>query len=231
MAASRKAKAKSKARPGPRRPVSRRAGTKAPAIRRRVAARKAPAAARTAKTSRLAGVGAGAVMKATGRAWDEWLALLDKAGARKLAHKEIALMLSRRYSVPGWWSQMISVGYEQARGLRLPGQKADGFSATASKTVAAGLPELYAAWSDPVRRARWLPGAPLEVSGATEGKSIRMRWTLGGSRVVVGFASKGAGKSVVALEHGQLRDAAAAAAQKVFWSEALSRLKAFVEAR
>jgi hypothetical protein len=123
------------------------------------------------------------------------------------------------------------VGYEQARGLRAAHQKADGFSAYASKTVGAQVARLYAAWSDPVLRARWLPGAPLEVSRSTDGKSIRMRWTQGGSRVDVGFYSKGADKSVVALEHGRLADPRAVAAQKAFWSDALARLKVLLEGR
>ena len=70
------------------------------------------------KTLKLAGVGNDAVMKATGRPWDEWLKVLDRAGAKKMPHKEIALMLSRKFLVAGWWCQMVSVGYEQARGLR-----------------------------------------------------------------------------------------------------------------
>ena len=140
-------------------------------------------------------------------------------------------MLSRKFSVPDWWSQMITVGYEQARGLRAVYQKEDGFSATASKTVGTQLSRLYAAWSDPVQRARWLPDAPLEVSRSTDGKSIRMRWTQGDSRVDVGFSSKGADKSMVAIEHGKLASTRAVATQKAFWTEALARMKALLEAR
>lgn len=197
--------------------------------------RKAPrAAARPtarARALRLAGVGSEAVLKATGRAWEDWLKVLDQAGAKKMAHKDIALMLSRKFSVPHWWSQMLTVGYEQARGLRKAYQKADGFSAHASKTVGTQVARLYAAWSDPVVRARWLPDAPIEVSRSTDGKSIRMRWTQGGSRIDVGFYAKGDEKSMVALEHGKLADEGAAARQKAFWSAALARMKALLETR
>jgi hypothetical protein len=170
-------------------------------------------------------------MKATGRAWEEWLKVLDRAGARSMPHKEIALMLSRKFAVPDWWSQMLTVGYEQARGLREVHQKADGFSASASKTVGTQLSRLYSAWCDPAIRARWLPDAPIEVSRSTDGKSMRMRWTKGGSRVDVGFYAKGADKSMVAIEHGKLADSATAARQKAFWSAALERMKALLEAR
>ena len=140
-------------------------------------------------------------------------------------------MLSRKFSVPDWWSQMLTVGYEQARGLRKAYQKADGFSAHASKTVGTQVARLYAAWSDPSVRARWLPDAPVEISRSTDGKSIRMRWTQGGSRIDVGFYARGDEKSRVAIEHGKLADEGAVARQKAFWSEALSRLKALLEAR
>ncbi|HET9469636.1 MAG TPA: hypothetical protein VFO24_00940, partial [Usitatibacter sp.] len=72
---------------------------------------------------RLAGVGTDAVLRATGRPWSEWLAVLDRAGARTLSHKDIALLLSRKFGVPDWWGQMVTVGYEQARGLRAAGQR------------------------------------------------------------------------------------------------------------
>jgi hypothetical protein len=205
------------------RKVAPRALRKAPRPRTRATPR--------AQALRLAGVGSEAVARATGRAWEEWLKVLDRAGAKRMPHKDIALMLSRRFSVPDWWSQMLTVGYEQARGLRKVYQKAGGFSAYASKTVGTQVSRLYEAWSDPAMRTRWLPEAPIEVSRSTDGKSIRMRWTQGGSRIDVGFYAKGGDKSMVALEHGKLADEGAVARQKAFWSAALARLKALLETR
>jgi hypothetical protein len=226
------AKRKSAVRkPASRRPTRvRRAVAKRPATRRAPARASARAAAPAkAKSLRLAGVGAEAVLKATGRAWEEWIKVLDRAGAKAMAHKEIALMLSRKFSVPDWWSQMVTVGYEQARGLRKVHQKADGFSATASRTVGIPLDKLFAAWSEPRQRSRWLPDAPLEIRRSTDGKSLRMTWTAGGSNVLVGFSSKGPARSVVQLEHGKLADAKAVETQKAYWGSALDRLKALLE--
>src|ERR1700687_2828308 len=175
-------------------PTIRRASTRSPATRkaaakppgqRKVTPRAAPKRALNAKSLRLAGVGSEAVARATGRAWDEWLKALDRAGAKAMPHKEIGLLLSRKFDVPDWWSQMVTVGYEQARGLRAVNQRADGFAATMSRTVGATLERLFAAWSDPKQRSIWLPGAPLEVRRANSGKSLRMRWTQGGSNVEV----------------------------------------------
>ena len=231
MAATRKATSK---RPASKRPVVRNPVAKS----KRPATRKALAPARSRygaspgvqpKAPRLAGVGSEAVMRATGRAWDEWLTVLDRAGARTMGHKDIALMLSRKFDVPDWWSQMVTVGYEQARGLRMPGEKGDGFAANASRTVGAELEKLYDAWSDPRMRARWLLDAPVEVRRTTDGRSIRMTWTVGESSVDVNFYRKGEAKSQVQVEHSKLRNATAAKRQKAFWSEALERLKAILE--
>jgi hypothetical protein len=224
MAAIRKAKSR---RPTVGKPPAK----KRPAVRKKIAARK-PAAkpaslGRTA--ARFAGVGSEAVLKATGRAWDEWLRVLDRAGAKGMSHKDIALMLSRKFAVPDWWSQMVTVGYEQARGLRARGEKANGFSATASKTVRIPLDKLYTAWSEPRQRSRWLPDAPIEVRRATDGKSMRITWKLGESSVDVGFYAKGGDKSMVAVEHSKLPDATSATRQKHYWGDALARLKALLE--
>ena len=176
-------------------------------------------------------VGDAAVMRATGRSWNEWLTVLDRAGARTMPHKDIALMLSRQFAVPLWWSQTVTVGYEQARGLRLPGQKADGYSVNASRTLPIEVGRLYDAWKDPKARARWLREAPVQVRHSTDGRSLRMTWTAGGSAVDVNFVAKEAGRSQVQVEHRKLADPADARRQKAFWSEALDRLKAFLEAK
>jgi hypothetical protein len=206
--------------------VVRRTGTK------RGAAGKAKARAGgrslAGKALKLAGVGSQAVLKATGRAWEEWLKVLDRAGARAMAHKDIALMLSRKFSVPDWWCQMVTVGYEQARGLRAVNQTAQGFRANASKTVAVDVDRLYNAWSDARQRNRWLPGAPLQVRRATEDKSMRITWAER-EDVDVNFFSKGPGKSIVQVQHGKLGNATAVSRQKAFWRAALARLKIQVE--
>jgi len=199
-----------------RRPAPRKAASRKPAVR--------------ANELRLAGVGTEAVMRATGRAWSDWLAVLDRAGARAMAHKDIALLLSRKFGVPDWWSQMVTVGYEQARGLRAARERTDGFAATASRTVAAPVTHLFDAWCDDAARVRWLLDAPVEVRRSVDGKSIRMTWNPGGSPVQVSFQSRGPGKSQVAVEHGKLKSAASARTQKAFWSAALDRLKALLEA-
>ena len=232
MATKRKAAVKAATRkPVARKPAAKKAVAKK-TLTKKPAARKATRgvlARVPGEALRLAGVGTDAVAKATGKAWDQWLAILDKAGAVAMPHKAIAAMLSEKFGVPPWWSQMVAVGYEQARGLREPHQKADGFAASASRTVAAGLERLYGAWTDPALRAVWLGRAPIEVKRATDGKSMRIAWKAGGSSVDVSFYPAGAGRSRVQVEHGKLADEETRAAQKSFWGGALDRLKAMLE--
>ncbi len=209
-------------------------GAKArPAVRKATAkvprARAASARRVAARPLRLAGVGNQAVTRATGKDWNDWLSLLDRAGAKRMSHKDIALLLSRKFGVPDWWSQMVTVGYEQARGLREAHQSGSGYRASASRTVATQVDRLYDAWKDPRLRERWLPGAPIQVRRATDGKSMRITWTVGSTDVDVNFIGKGPEKSMVQVQHGKLASAASVTRQKAFWAKALERLKALLE--
>jgi hypothetical protein len=81
-------------------------------------------------------VGDDALRDATGRGAAEWFAILDAAGATGWTHAAIARHLVDAHAVPGWWAQGLTVQYEQARGMRVPGQRADGtFAVSASATV------------------------------------------------------------------------------------------------
>jgi uncharacterized protein YndB with AHSA1/START domain len=167
----------------------------------------------------------------TGRAWDEWFALLDAWGAAERPHPEIAGWLSGAHGVPGWWAQGVTVGYERARGLRAPGQRRGGlFEVNASRTVAVPVERLYEAFTDPAVRERWLPGAAVEIRRAQPAKSVRANWDDGSTRLVVAFTARGDAKSQVALVHERVPDAATAGTLKAFWRERLAALKELLEA-
>ena len=84
-----------------------------------------------------------AVIKATGKTWDAWFAILEERGARSLLHADIARLLHDDYSVPGWWSQNVTVAYEKSIGRRETGQRCDGdYSTSASKTLPGTLDEV-----------------------------------------------------------------------------------------
>jgi hypothetical protein len=167
----------------------------------------------------------------TGRTWDEWFALLDRWGGAQRPHPEIARWLSQGQGVGGWWAQGVTVAYEQARGLRAPGQRRGGqFEVNAAKTVAVPVERLYQAFADPALRERWLPGATIEVRTAHPGKAIRANWEDGSTRLVIAFTARGEAKSQVALVHQRVPDAETAARLKAFWRERVAALKQLLEA-
>jgi hypothetical protein len=167
----------------------------------------------------------------TGRGWDEWFALLDGWGAARRPHPEIARWLVEEHAVGGWWAQGVTVAYEQARGLRDPGQRRGGlYEANASKTVAVPVERLYEAFADPALRERWLPDAAFEVRSARPGRSIRANWDDGSTRLVVSFTAHGEAKSQVALVHERIPDAATADKLRTWWRERVAVLKQVLEA-
>ena len=169
------------------------------------------------------------VAEATGHGWEHWFGLLDAWGATARTHTEIARWLRDEHEVPGWWAQTVTVGYEQARGLRAPGQHADGWSVTATKTIAAPVERAFAAFADAELRDRWLPVADMRLRTATPPRTARYDWEDGSTRVNVGFTEKGPSKSSVAVAHERLPDADEAEIAKAQWRARLLDLKAFLE--
>jgi len=171
-----------------------------------------------------------AVKAKTGKTWSEWFAILDKAGAKKMNHKEIVAYVSERYSVEAWWRQMVAAIYEQARGLRGKHEKPEGFEISVSRTLSVPVSAAYKAWNDARLRARWLGEKGLIIRKVTPDKSVRMTWIDGKTSVEVNLYTKGDSKSQVVVQHRKLPDAKEAAAKKTYWAEKLSGLKQLLEA-
>ena len=170
-----------------------------------------------------------AVQSKTGKTWEEWFGLLDKAGGRKMNHREIVACLSESHGVGPWWRQMVTVTYEQARGLREKHQKPEGYEISRSKTFAVPADELYRAWSDKRSRARWLDAA-ITIRKATPDRSLRITWS-DGTSVEVMLYPRGDAKTQVTVQHCKLSDAAAGERMKAYWAERLETLGRVVEAR
>jgi hypothetical protein len=169
------------------------------------------------------------VQAKTGKTWKEWFSILDKAGADKMAHPEIASYLSTKQGVGPWWQQMVAVTYEQARGLRKPHQRPDGYQISVSRTVGASLGKLYKSVASKKARDGWLAEDGLEVRKATANKSIRATWTDGKTNVEFNFYAKSDDKSQVVVQHSKLPNEKASAKMKAYWTKALERLRASLE--
>jgi hypothetical protein len=163
------------------------------------------------------------IQKATGKTWDEWFVLLDAWDAASKDHTEVARYVADELGVRDWWAQMLTVGYERARGLRKVHETKQGFVGNASKTVPAPIERLYAAFADEAIRDRWLEPGYLTLRTAQENRSARFDVATGGI-LELWFTDKGPSKSSVALGQSKLAEADEVAAWKAFWKERFGRL-------
>jgi hypothetical protein len=170
-----------------------------------------------------------AIEQSTGKTWNGWFSILDEWGAREKKHSEIARFLNESHGVLGWWAQSVTVSYERARGMRLKYEHSDGFSVSASKTVAVPVAVLFEAFVDEEQRAEWLSAATMPLRTSQPGRSARFDWEDGSTRVNVTFVDKGPAKSTVAVSHERLADADEAETTKAAWKNRLTALESFLE--
>ncbi len=166
-----------------------------------------------------------AIRERTGRGWEEWFDVLDSWGALGMKHRDIARRVAAELEIDplAWNAQAITASYERTRGLRVAGQKEDGFSITASKTIGVPIERLYDAFfatADDRLRERTVT-RPLRA---------RFDWGDDGSRVHVTFDASGESKSRIVVEHARLADADEAERMKTFWRERLTELKGRLDA-
>jgi len=246
-AARKSARKRPVARKTSRRVSRKTAAGKPAATAKRAAAKPAPSRKKTASAKRTANprrasaspkldaslfpVGDDALRGATGRSWQEWLGLLDKAGAGagSLDHQQIHDLAMQW--VPGadrWWGQMVSTGYERARGLHEKAQaRAGRFKASISKTLPVPLFAAFAAWADQSLRRGWLDAADLDFTRLNAGRNIRARWP-DGSVLDIRFDSTSPDQCEIVVDATKLADAGAAERAKAFWQEQFERLQAYL---
>lgn len=180
--------------------------------------------------AKVAGMKDDAVLAKTRRTWSEWVTELDRAGAAEMSHAQIARLLGEKYDVPPWWTQMVTVGYERIKGKRSMGQRSDGkFGADRSRTFPVPVLRLYHAFANARTRKRWLTVPGMTMRSSRKPKVARFAMD-DGTRVVVGFAAKGASKSSVSIQHEKLPSREAATQMKQVWGEQLDALGAVLTA-
>jgi hypothetical protein len=184
----------------------------------------ARAAAPPIDYGKLAGMSDAVVKEKTGCPWERWVHTLDRLGADQMRHREIVDLVHKKYKTDGWWSQMVTVGYERIKGLRARGQRRDGsYEATKSRTFSVPIDALHHAFADARIRGQWLAEPGVKVRTSKPPKSIRLGF-VDGSIVAVGFTPKGDAKAMVALSHAKLPSKEAAEKVKRYWTERLAAL-------
>ena len=166
------------------------------------------------------------IRERTGLGWEQWFDLLDGSVSPAATHREIARWVADYLEIAplAWNAQAITHSYEIARRGKLVGQHDDGFTATASRTVAAPPETVYAAFE------AWLSDAPLVVRSTSLPRVVRYDWTEDGSRVSITMDAKdGGNRCLVSRSPARIPDAPAYAQRKGWWRERLLALKADLE--
>lgn len=174
--------------------------------------------------SKAAGVGSAAVMRATGRDWNQWFRLLDIAGGRSLGHRRMARWLADEHGCSPWWSQMITVAFEQVRGLRRPGEMPGGFQVSVSRTMSATTSALYGVLRDAASPDGWLAEPRATLRPSTSRRIVRLDWKDGRSRVEVRVAGPGPGRATVTVRHSKLAAEKDVIRMRRYWRRKLEAL-------
>ena len=152
----------------------------------------------------------GPVERATNRTWDQWLQFMAAIGAEDLDHRQIALRvyeeLDGTIQQLGWWTQAVTVAYEQYIGRRIPGQRSDGtFQMSVSRSTALGMHELMEAWAafavqDETVQA--VVAGDVRISGTDRRTTWRTKAGDGSSVVVTSEPKRNGTASIVATQIG-----------------------------
>ena len=171
------------------------------------------------------------VVPKTGKTMDEWFEVLDQKGAKRLSSHgiyDLILGIDGLKPLGEWNCGLLSTSYQWDRGLRERGEKKDGFEISVSKTIAAPVAMLYAAWVDDGLRTKWL-AEKITITKLTENKSVRVLWSDDSTRLSVDLYARGEGKSQMVVQHLKIPGSEMAAQMKEFWAERLNTLKGILE--
>lgn len=129
---------------------------------------------KTIKTiDKIGRVTSASVQKGTGRNWDQWIGILEKAGARSWSHRETVELLTKRYKLTPWWQQGVALGFEYHTGKKIEGQNEKGeYSVSVTKSIPMARPKLWKWLISDEGQELWLrPLAPIAVEKGAEYES------------------------------------------------------------
>lgn len=183
----------------------------------------------------------------TGKTLSEWFAAIEAFGPEK-GRRDVINWI---YNETGrgkdvWWPTTLWVAYEESKGIVKKDGLAEGYNICNTKTIAASVDSIYAAFTEAGKNA-WLgcstaaEGAPYSDGGGNTGtwlrlrpgKDVRIAWqTKGvphGTQVDASFTDNGKGKTLINVMHSRIQTREEADGLRNAWGEALNRLKAELE--
>jgi uncharacterized protein YndB with AHSA1/START domain len=195
-------------------------------------------------------VGESSCRSATGKSLAEWFKALDRHGGVVLGRRTLSKWIEHEHDVESWWATTITNEYEIARGDLARDGKPKGYSICPTRSIKASPQACFAAFSTGKALNAWYgpkndidlreggqwrnaDGNRATFKKVNPGRNIRfvaeddgLSWP---TPVEIKFEGSGPKCTVmVAIERLQTR--AEADGYRRAWSEALDRLKAFVEA-
>src|SRR5699024_2456478 len=173
-----------------------------------------------------------AIEAATNRPWQQWVQLLEEAGAGQINHSQIAVLALELKPADveqkEWWAQGTAVAFEQHAGLRVPGQTSTGdFQLSTSRTVAGNKDQVLETWLELVGSRTEFGGVLIEGEASTSSTDRWRYWRVSlsnGTRVVVNINDKHADKALVGLQHSKLDSAETIAYWRPIWKDLLAQL-------
>lgn len=157
--------------------MSRTNETKQRKIKKKKPAKAAPDLGKFRQIGRVSSL---SVHKHTGKNWDQWISILDKANARDWPHREITILLKKQYKLSPWWQQGVAIAYELHHGKRVEGRNLKGeYSTVATKTLPVSSRDAWKMltsesgmrkWLKPFSPFAWKPGQSFEVDGGIFGE-------------------------------------------------------------
>lgn len=186
----------------------------------------------------------------SGKTLKQWFTMLDAFGGIEKGRREMINHLYSEEKVDEWWATTIVVEYERARGVLEKDEQPKGYSICVTKTIAAPLDTVFAAWGDNRILDRWLgpktrvafqekgklentDGDRLTFQRIRSNKDIRFSWEHAtrapASQVEVLFADKGSGKTGITLNHTRIQSRRDADELRAGWGGAFDSLKSLLE--
>jgi uncharacterized protein YndB with AHSA1/START domain len=186
------------------------------------------------------------VLKHTGKGWEAWVGVLEKAGARSWTYQEIVAHLKKRHRLTPWWQQGVALGFEIAIGRRKAGQDAKGkYMVTATKSLHLEVKTVWRKMLSPAGLDLWL--RPLsavrvrpktffetkdgffgEIRTVTPNRKLRMSWKdpLWEKPTVVEaiLVPKPGKKCILAFNHTGIPDERARETLRARWREAADQI-------
>jgi hypothetical protein len=170
-----------------------------------------------------------AVKKSTGKTRKQWFSILNKNGAKKMEHKQVAKLLHEKYGLSPWWSQMIIVQYEQEIKGRKKHEKPEGFQISKSITLTSPVTKIYNTINSPLKRIVWLSDPAITITKSAKDKSIRGKWSDKKTNIEFQLYPKDINRTQVVVQQSRIKSSKESEMMKNYWEKQLNNLKKYLE--